>query len=69
MVFYDFVMGLDMGSQAVRLVTGLYNNSAQYGEPTILPTVYADQTGGNYSYYPVMSNNYATIGNRQPVFR
>ena len=70
MVFYDFVTGLDVGSQALRLVTGLYNDTAQYGEPTILPTVYSEPnpSGGGMAYYP-MASNFALVGARQPVPR
>ena len=35
-VFYDFVLGLDPGSQAARIVVGLYNKRALYGEPVAL---------------------------------
>lgn len=63
-VFYDFVSGLDMGSQSVRLVVGLYNNIAQYGEPTVLPTVYCDSSNTNF-----YGHNMAIIGAKQPVPR
>ena len=70
MVFYDFVTGLDLGAQALRLVTGLYNTTAQYGEPTVLPMVYSEPnpTTGAMAYYPMASNS-ALVSARQPVPR
>ena len=66
MVFYDFVSGLDMATQSVRLVVGLYNNIAQYGEPTVLPTVYCE---GAASSYFQQGANMGIIGAKQPVPR
>ncbi|ELU18096.1 hypothetical protein CAPTEDRAFT_37572, partial [Capitella teleta] len=65
-VFYDFVTGMDMSVQSVRLIVGLYNNIAQYGEPTVLPTVYCE---GNQSYMGMQHTNSAVIGAKQPVPR
>ena len=66
MVFYDFVSGLDMATQSLRLVVGLYNNIAQYGEPTVLPTVYCESASSSYFH---QGSNMAVFGAKQPVPR
>lgn len=68
MVFYDFVTGLDMTSNVVRLVVGLYNNSALYGEPTILPAVCCGTNTTN-SYTFQQGANVAVLSAKQAVPR
>ncbi|KAK2156510.1 hypothetical protein LSH36_211g01013 [Paralvinella palmiformis] len=64
-VFYDFVNGLDPSLRAVRLVVSLYNNTAQYGQPSVLPTVYAD---GSSTHVGGMFIS-ALVSAKQPVPR
>ena len=65
MVFYDFVNGLDPSLRAVRLVVSLYNNAAQYGQPSVLPTVYVSNTSTQAAGMFVS----ALISAKQPVPR
>ena len=67
MIFYDFMTGLDPSIRTVRLVSGLYNNVAELGEPTILPAVYCEQATPTDTYQS--SGNVALIGAKQPVPR
>ena len=72
-VFYDFITGLDLSTNMLRLIVGLYNNAALYGEPTMLPMVQCSSTGGGgttmNSYSFQYGGNMALLTAKQPVPR
>lgn len=55
--FYDFVMGLEPTARMCNLTVGLYTSAAEFGKPTMLPTVYTER---------IDEVNSAVIGTKQP---
>jgi hypothetical protein len=64
MIFYDFVLNLDLRTTACRLIVGLHSTGSSIGEPTVLPTVYTEPTSRAMGSSGAAN---AVIGARQPV--
>lgn len=68
-IFYDFLLGLDLAFYQIRLVSGLYRNGQELGKPTPLPTVSSDM--GQSPQYTMDGRRgcCAILAARQPVPR
>ena len=63
-IFYDFIVGLDVNTQFARLITCLYNKEQQYGAPTTLPNI---QTTAQDSAYYQRGSQMAVLNLKQTV--
>lgn len=68
-IFYDFLLGLDLAFYQIRLVSGLYRNGQELGKPTPLPIVSSDM--GQSPQYTMDGRRgcCAILAARQPVPR